>query len=527
VGAAPPRRRRHPACAPGAYTRRVHPARTPGVWTRRGPPARGPTGGPARGRSGDGLARRPATNSVLAVTLPTPGLRVGGLTAIAGALLSGQLYAGSPNAPLTPPSQPSAPRAAATALAGPDPAAPAADPAALGQRLAGPLHDPALGSPAGLVLDALTGKVLFDARSTVPTPPASTVKMAVAAAALSTFGPEQTLQTRVVYSSIAPGGTLWLVGGGDPTLSPAPTPGAYPALATLTDLAAQVRRAGITAVSAVVGDASAFSGPALAPGWRDGYVTEGNVTPVSALEVDGGRVNPAVSDVRVSDPAGQAAGEFATALRAAGVRVGATGTGPAPSAARQVATVSSPPIPVLVQRMLTMSDNDIAECLGRLVARRHGQPATFDGAARATLGVLGTLGIPTAGTILRDVSGLSIDDRIAPATLLRILRTAVLPGQPQLRAITSGLPVAGFSGTLATRYLGPDAASAAGDVRAKTGTLRTVTSLAGQLVTADGRLLLFGFFAPVQDTGPTRAALDRVAAALAGCGCRPSAAGTG
>jgi D-alanyl-D-alanine carboxypeptidase/D-alanyl-D-alanine-endopeptidase (penicillin-binding protein 4) len=458
---------------------------------------------------------------------------VGGLTAIAGALLAGPLSAGPTGPAATVPHSPGAPRPAATAFAGPDPNAPATDPAALARRLAGPLADPALGSPAGLVEDALTGKVLYSARAEVPTTPASTVKLAVATAALETFGPAETIMTRVVYSSIAPGGTLWLVGGGDPTLSATAAPGAYPALATLSDLAAQVRRAGITSVSAVVGDGSAFTGPGLAAGWRDGYVAEGNVTPVSALEVSGGRVNPGVpgvsgvSDARSPDPTGLAAARFADALRAAGVRVGATGTGPAPVATRQVAAVASPPIPVLVQRMLTNSDNDIAECLGRLVARRHGQPATFDGAAGAVLGVLRGQGVPLAGTALRDVSGLSVDDRIAPATLVRLLRQAVLPGHPELRAITSGLPVAGFSGTLGPRYLTPDAAAGAGRVRAKTGTLRTVTSLAGEVMTTDGRLLLFGFFAPVQDTGGTHAALDRVAAALGGCGCRAGPGGPG
>jgi D-alanyl-D-alanine carboxypeptidase/D-alanyl-D-alanine-endopeptidase (penicillin-binding protein 4) len=46
-----------------------------------------------------------------------------------------------------------------------------------------------------------------------------------------------------------------------------------------------------------------------------------------------------------------------------------------------------------------------------------------------------------------------------------------------------------------------------------------VTSLVGQVVDADQRLLLFAFLAPVEEGGQTRAGLDRVAVALAGCGC--------
>ncbi|THJ75574.1 D-alanyl-D-alanine carboxypeptidase, partial [Candidatus Frankia alpina] len=74
-------------------------------------------------------------------------------------------------------------------------------------------------------------------------------------------------------------------------------------------------------------------------------------------------------------------------------------------------------------------------------------------------------------------------------------------------------------GTLNDRYATADTAPGAGDVRAKTGTLRNVSSLAGQLVDADGRLLLFAILSPAEETGGTKAALDRVPAALADCGC--------
>ena len=110
------------------------------------------------------------------------------------------------------------------------------------------------------------------------------------------------LTTRVVYlppptvpstsgGRVQRGGTLWLVGAGDPTLTAATDPAGYPASisAKLSDLAAQVHAAGITSVGRVVGDGTLFQGPATAPGWKDIYVAEGDVTPVSALEVDAGK----------------------------------------------------------------------------------------------------------------------------------------------------------------------------------------------------------------------------------------------
>jgi D-alanyl-D-alanine carboxypeptidase/D-alanyl-D-alanine-endopeptidase (penicillin-binding protein 4) len=471
--------------------------------------------------------------------------RAGGLTALAGALLAGSLSVSPPSgasgtvspdgttgkAPTS-----TVPRVTAAALPGLNADRPLPDRAALAARLAGPLAQPILGNPAGIVLDALTGEILFDQRAETPTAPASTLKMAVATAALRTLSPTTRLTTRVVYlppasgptAGTRSGGTLWLVGAGDPTLTAATGPTDYPASvsARLSDLAAQVRAAGITGVGRVIGDGTLFSGPGTAPGWSDSYVTEGDVTPVSALEVDGGRPRPGALGARAGQPDAAAAAEFATALRAVGVSVGSTGTGAADPAATPVATADSPPVPVLVEEMLTNSDNDIAESLGRLVARARGLPPSFAGAAAADVQALQQLGLDVTQVRLSDVSGLSVGDQIPPRTLVTILRTATLPGHPELRTLLTGLPVAGFSGTLGDRYNGADTAGAAGDVRAKTGSLRTVTSLAGEVVDADGRLLLFGFFAPVDESSAAKSALDRVAAALAGCGCTPTGRAT-
>ena len=87
----------------------------------------------------------------------------------------------------------------------------------------------------------------------------------------------------------------------------------------------------------------------------------------------------------------------------------------------------------------------------------------------------------------------------------------------------SGLPVAAYSGTLFERYLDPaNGGGAAGVVRAKTGTLTGVNALAGLVVDADGRLLAFSVIADATggvNLRATEAALDRVAAAIANCGC--------
>ena len=119
-----------------------------------------------------------------------------------------------------------------------------------------------------------------------------------------------------------------------------------------------------------------------------------------------------------------------------------------------------------------------------------------------------------------DASGLAASDRLTVDGLSDALRL-IASGQPaSLGDVLSGLPVAAWSGTLDDRYLTGSARQGAGVVRAKTGTLTGVSSLAGLVHDRDGRLLAFAFIADRTGSTPAaEAALDRVAAELAGCGC--------
>jgi D-alanyl-D-alanine carboxypeptidase/D-alanyl-D-alanine-endopeptidase (penicillin-binding protein 4) len=154
------------------------------------------------------------------------------------------------------------------------------------------------------------------------------------------------------------------------------------------------------------------------------------------------------------------------------------------------------------------------------VALEAGQPGSYSAAAAAIRTSLAPLAI-TAGTGMRDGSGLSALDRLPAAALTQVLRAAVSSKHPQLRSILTGLSVAGWDGSLLEqgRFTGP-AAGADGVLRAKTGSLTGVSSMAGLVTDADGRLLIFAF---VADQAPsetaTRNAIDQLAAALVRCGC--------
>jgi D-alanyl-D-alanine carboxypeptidase/D-alanyl-D-alanine-endopeptidase (penicillin-binding protein 4) len=395
--------------------------------------------------------------------------------------------------------------------------APVPDPAVLAATL-----DPLLGAPAlgtGLsaqVVDVATGQVLLDRDAGDPGTPASTAKLLTSLAALTTLDPTDTLTTTVVAGT-GPGEVV-LVGGGDPTLSTTDPSTDYPGAATVADLAAQVRQAlAGQPVTRVVVDSSLFTGPLTASGWGPDDAPSSYAAPVTSTAVDGARVAPGKTQ-RSGSPGTDAGRALAEAL---GAPDAAVELGEAPAGARTLGAVESPPIARLVEEALTASDNLLAESLGRQVAIARGLPATFEGTADGVTAALTEAGLDTSGLALSDGSGLSQDDRAPASLLVEVVRAAADSSIPHADGLLSGLPVAGYDGTLAERAV--DAGMAApGSVRAKTGTLLGVNDLAGTVLTADGRLLAFAVLADgaAGSVATSESALDVVVDALAGCGCR-------
>ncbi|MEO9222465.1 MAG: D-alanyl-D-alanine carboxypeptidase, partial [Mycobacteriaceae bacterium] len=129
-------------------------------------------------------------------------------------------------------------------------------------------------------------------------------------------------------------------------------------------------------------------------------------------------------------------------------------------------------------------------------------------------------GIDVSGLAMRDTSGLSDLDRVPARALTDVLSQAAGNGPhgAALRPLLSKLPVAAASGTLADRFDRVSTQTGAGWVRAKTGTLSGVNSLAGVVTDVDGRVLVFALLS--NGPGAARPALDAIAAALRTCGCR-------
>lgn len=403
--------------------------------------------------------------------------------------------------------------------------APVPDPAALAAAVAPVLQNPALGPSVGAsVVDALTGTVLLDVDAAAPREPASVAKLLTAAAALARLGPQATIPTRAVLGAVpdqvvlvAGGDVLLAAGHGDPAAA-----NGHAGLADLADAtAAALLAEGRTAATVAVDD-TLFTGPSMGPGWTRGDVAAGFVAPVTAIAVDAGRVRPERYAPRVEDPALAAAETFAGLLRERGVQVPAPAARTvAPPQASALAEVRSAPVADVVGYMLAASDNNAAEALARLVAAEAGRPTSFADAAAAVLDEVAALGVDVTGATLADGSGLSDGSALPAGVLADVLSVAAGPRHPGLRPLLVGLPVAGLQGTLGGRFGVDGAVAGVGAVRAKTGSLTGVTSLAGTVVDADGRLLAFAVLADsVPATGPARAAVDTFAATLATCGCR-------
>ncbi|WP_418361462.1 D-alanyl-D-alanine carboxypeptidase/D-alanyl-D-alanine endopeptidase [Streptomyces gilvosporeus] len=397
-------------------------------------------------------------------------------------------------------------------------AAPVPTAAGLADALAPLLKAPELGPlRSASVVDVATGREVFGVKQGTPATPASTVKLATAVAALSLLGPDHRIDTTVVAAGAK---RIVLVGGGDPTLTARPVRtgfGDQPAsLRTLADDTARALKRRKTTTIALGYDTSAYTGPALHPIGRNE-----NLAPVTALMADEGRLDRSDHGTapRAGDPAAAAARTFAGLLHQRGITVsGAPKSARAPKNADRLAVARSLPLGALVERMLTNSDNDIAEALARQTALAAGRPVSFAGGGDAVRAALAARHLPLAGTAFKDGSGLNRDDKVSAGLLSHLLLDASSPANPTLRPVVTGLPVAAFTGTLSGRYAHT---AGAGAVRAKTGTLTGVNTLAGTVVDADGRLLVFAFMTSgTTDPAGAQKALDSLATSVANCGCR-------
>lgn len=382
------------------------------------------------------------------------------------------------------------------------------------------LADPRLGTNVtAYVIDANSGKILVDINSEQPMIPASTLKIFTGIAAMDVLGSQTRFETVVNRD----GNVLTIVGGGDPTLvSQTPEnwrgkpPGSEqpPSIDQLADLAAAT--IGQTTESFVVNfDDSLFADPQAHPTWPDLYIRTGEVAPAQGLTMDFG-IND--SEAVMKDPAKSAAQYFADALTELGIPATLGERKLAGETATVLTSIKSATVTDIVERMITTSNNTMAEFLAHHIGGASGA-FTYSGGASATTQALSTAQIDLTGVTILDGSGLSRSNLASAKSLVSALSYAN-SSEGAAWSNLSGLPVAGISGTLVDRYEAGEPGR--GTVRAKTGTLSKVVALSGTLVDASGDLLIFTFIANDVPSSSKQgaAALDEVVKVLAQCGCR-------
>jgi D-alanyl-D-alanine carboxypeptidase/D-alanyl-D-alanine-endopeptidase (penicillin-binding protein 4) len=341
-------------------------------------------------------------------------------------------------------------------------------PGPLARRLAGALAVPHVKpSLSGAVaIDLATGQIVYALNPDRSLAPASNQKLALTYAALVELGPSYRFRTQVVGTGSRSGatwnGTLYLHGGGDPTLE----------RRGLRRLAAQLYADGLRRISGdVLADESWFDAKRTAPGWLPGFYL--NESPaLSALAVARGWYHGRST----TDPAGAAAATFVRILNERGVHVGGESAwGTAPATAFPLAQVDSAPLQDVLRYMDRESDNYTAELVLKALGAEIAGKGTTAAGASVVIDALREAGVPLAGVRVADGSGLSRFDRLTPRALAAILLASW--DDADLRPVVwDSLPVAGRNGTLEKRL---ESRPAYGAVRAKTGTTAVASALSG------------------------------------------------
>ncbi len=389
------------------------------------------------------------------------------------------------------------------------------------------VKQPALGKFYAYAIDAVSGRVLVDLRGGETTPSASVLKVLTAASAMTNLPATYRAETKI-YSTVSEPGTIIVRGGGDHTLSrmTGESYTTYWRPARLETLAKKFFKVyPVDApITKIILDGSFFEGESYNRFWKSSDRTNGYISHITALQVDADRANPDLTDkkyngYRSTDPI-MATGRAVKAALGERAQSATLELGTLPLDAIEVTKVSSQTINTWLGHALGLSDNTETEFIARHAALAAGFPASFDSIQPMVKTTLKSLGINSTGLVMKDASGLSQFDRVTPKMVAQLM-AKVATSDSYLAKMEGMLPVAGKTGTLAGRFTGYNAV-ARGFVKAKSGYIPGLYSLAGIIDSKDGGRIAFAIFARSGEGKSVgylaRPALDSVAAKFYRCG---------
>jgi serine-type D-Ala-D-Ala carboxypeptidase/endopeptidase (penicillin-binding protein 4) len=371
------------------------------------------------------------------------------------------------------------------------------------------------GAASGLfVVDAESGKAVCARAAKAPRVLASNTKLFTTSAALSRFGPEYRIVTKLLTDgSIDPKGvlhgSLYLQGGGDPALG---APSFYNRYGggvgtNLLLLGSQLRAAGVRAVTGrLYADDGIFD--RLRGVADSGYATSPYIGPLSGLSFDSG-YSGSISQGFASDPAILAATKLDAALRASGIRIrSAVARAATPPGAEALAGVRSPTMSQLVEATDVYSNNFFAEMLAKLLGAHFGGAGTTRAGTNVVERFARSQG---SGIQAIDGSGLTRGNRASPAQVVGLLQA--MRGATVGDEFIQDLALTGHEGTVADRMHGT---AAYGRCRTKTGTLTGVSALSGYCFNRSGRIMIFSILMnSVTDLSLAHYEQDKIAALVA------------
>lgn len=321
--------------------------------------------------------------------------------------------------------------------------------------------------------------------------PASTMKVVTAIAAIDRLGGSFQFKTTLSYTGAIEDGVLngdvYLVGGFDPRFN-------SDDMGSFVD---GIRRMGIDTIRGrIVADKSMKDADMLGEGW--------------CWDDD----NPVLSPLLISRR-DVFVKRFVDRLRDEGVVVEAdTVAGRQPGGAYEVGTRTHT-IDQVLMPMMKESDNLCAEALFyQLGASTGAHPATARDARTVVRRLVEKVGLKPSDYRIADGSGLSLYNYVTAELEVMLLRYAYQNTNIYMHLLPA-LPVAGEDGTLRRRMRGT---FTSGNVKAKTGSVTAISSLAGYCTAANGHVLCFAIINQgIRRGSEGRAFQDRVCEAL----CRP------
>jgi D-alanyl-D-alanine carboxypeptidase/D-alanyl-D-alanine-endopeptidase (penicillin-binding protein 4) len=340
------------------------------------------------------------------------------------------------------------------------------------------------------VWDLDAAREVYAHNATSELTPASNMKLVTSAAALLGWGSTHRFVSELYVEDVPVSvegvlhGDIWLRGLGDPSLSTRSYQRDVFGLGTASfeAFARALKKAGVKKVTGrVIGDAAWFDKLKTVPQWKSGLAAE--CGPLSALSGNQGLDN----GNRVSMPATWAATLMTQACRAVNVRVkGKPGSGKVPTTARLLDQQYSAALPGIMRHMNQESDNFFAEMICKGLGKDFYDEGSTAAGARYMEGTLNALGVKPGTYLVQDGSGLSYGDRMTALGLVQVL--GAMYQQDDFDVYYDSLAVGGESGTLDDRMRGT---AAAGNTRAKTGTLNIAENLSGYVESANGHLVAY------------------------------------